>query len=663
MTEIIKKFRVLEDGKYRIAVKVSGGSRLSEILLGDAQIDFGFVRSISGGALFLSDIITASRGKEIFFKILSDSATFVASEFRTFFRAIDTNIKFQDIVAEEYKEVDPGGGGGGGEEPPEPPEPPEVDYGPDLTPSSWYPYYTKHNFTGNTLEIPISDAGVYQMAICLAEPYFIESVTMTGGNQFNPTAGQVTNITNLVRNPTRYYYNSTDSIRDELVLDYVNKITVRINTSDPEAPLRGSAVMIRYKRELDVYTEYINRLVTGDFTSKHYIGADGASIAEGIEVPIWNDRTCRLVAFRVDDDIKAETSIPDTNTLMVVRHGSYSAGTPYKFNAAGTSMWPAKGTVNILARKMGSDENMYFRWISRELIAGKDQSPNYNSCTVYRTGSVAKYYIDSSTGKAWTQEITNPATGKTESVKLPNGLTTTAYGYAKIIPAGRIFACRRVKISSCYDITDELQAWRNNPPVNILDLASEDMKKSTSVAIVVEMVQSANSKNYDAATGTFRIHSSGRQGRLYISSMAAGEDGIDYASIGTVKDYQYYINNRLVKTADGKKYMDIWEQVDYSSHHHRLFFNVTTANTDGSVQGLAINNPWFVLDNDPSRVYQIIRMSDIFRHGSYNPDAAKRLIAYPSPGMDIYISILDTKQALTLSSSSSDILTLPVSPS
>ena len=188
MTEITKKFRVLEDGKYRIAVKVSGGSRLSEILLGDAQIDFGFVRYISGGALFLSDIITASRGKEIFFKILSDSATFVASEFRTFFRAIDTNIKFQDIVAEEYKEVDPGGGG---DEPPdEPPEDPEVDYGPDLTPNSWYPSYIKHSFTGRTLEIPISDAGVYQMAICLAEPYFIESVTMTGGNQFNPTAGQ-----------------------------------------------------------------------------------------------------------------------------------------------------------------------------------------------------------------------------------------------------------------------------------------------------------------------------------------------------------------------------------------------------------------------------------------------------------------------------------------
>ena len=660
MTEITKKFRVLEDGKYRIAVKVSGGSRLSEILLGDAQIDFGFVRSISGGALFLSDIITASRDKEIFFKILSDSATFVASEFRTFFRAIDTNIKFQDIVAEEYKEV---GSDGGGDEPPdEPPAEPKVDYGPDLTPSSWYPSFTRYNFTSNILDITIPNNGVYKLVICLAEPYFIESTTMTGGNQFNPTASNVTNITGWVKNSARYYYNSVDSVINEQVFDYVSKITIKINTSDPEAPYRGSAVMLMCLRDLDVYTPYINRVDPGDFTHKHYIGSDGASIAEGLKLLIPKDRSCRLVAFRLDDDIKAETSIPDASKLMVVRYGSYSAGSPYKFNAAGTNMWPAKGTINILARKVGSDENMYFRWISREVIMGNDQKSNYGTCVAYRTGSVSKYVIDGSTGKVMTVDITNPATGKSESVKWPNGLTTTVYGYARILPCGRIFTCRRIKISNSYDLTDKLQAWRNNPPVNILDFASEDIKKSPSAVIVVEMVQSVNSKNYNSATNTFRIHSSGREGRLFASTYADGEDGIDYATIGTANEYDLYVRNRLVRTADGRRYETIWNPVDYDASYHRLFFNATTTNADGSVIGTSISNPWFVLDNDPSRVYHFVGMSDIFRDGGYNANAAKRLIAYPSPGMDIYISMLDSTPANVLSSTSEP-LALSVSPS
>ena len=183
MTEIIKKFRVLEDGKYRIAVKVSGGSRLSEILLGETQVDFGFVRSIGNQALFLSDVVTGYRGREIFFKILSDSPTFVASEFRTFFRSIGTTIKFQDIVAEKYEIPDVPGGGGEEPEPPEPPDPPEVDYGPDLTPAEWYPGLTKYEFTGTTVQIPITEPGVYQLVVSLAEPYFIESATVTGGDQ------------------------------------------------------------------------------------------------------------------------------------------------------------------------------------------------------------------------------------------------------------------------------------------------------------------------------------------------------------------------------------------------------------------------------------------------------------------------------------------------
>ena len=665
MTEIIKKFRVLEDGKYRIAVKVSGGSRLSEILLGETPIDFGFVRSIGNQALFLSDVVIASRGREIFFKILSDSPTFVASEFRTFFRAIDTTIKFQDIVAEQY-EIPDDPGGGGGEEPPDDPEPPEVDYGPDLTPDSWYPGLTKYEFKGTMVQIPITEPGVYKLVVSLAEPYFIERTTVTGGDQWNPSANVTTAITGWVNNSSRYYYNSKDSIKDELVLDYASYVTIKVNTSEPGAPYRKSAVLIKKKRDLDVYSEYVNRVLPADFAPKRYVGNNGNFLAEGITMYMPKGKTFRLVAFKVNDDIKSETAVPDTNTLMVSRHGMYSANTPYKFSAAGSTMWPAKGTVDILARKMGSDSNMYFRWISREFYVSDktlDDVSNYGSCEIYRTGSVSKYDIDSSTGKAATYEITNPATGKTESVKLPNGLTTTAYGYAYIVPFGRIIANRRIKLTNNFDVADSLQAWKNATPVDILDKASEEIKKArfSNVVIIVEMVQSANSNNYDQATGKFRIHSTGKNGRIFASPYAAGEDGIDYASIGSVSEYQKYLQNRLVKTEDGKRYMQIWNEVDMYTNCHKLFFNVTTANTDGSVVGTAISNTWFVLNNDPSHVYHFIVPADIFGSGSkYNADAAKRIMAYPAPGQDIYISILDLTAAPTLSQTT-DAVVLPVS--
>lgn len=659
MTEIIKKFRVLEDGKYRIAVKVSGGSRLSEILLGETPIDFGFVRSIGNQALFLSDVVTGYRGREIFFKILSDSPTFVASEFRTFFRSIGATIKFQDIVAEKYEIPDVPGGGGEEPEPPEPPDPPEVDYGPDLTPAEWYPGLTKYEFTGTTVQIPITEPGVYQLVVSLAEPYFIEGATVTGGDQWNPSANVTTPITEWVNTSSRYYYNSKDSIRDELILDYASHVTVTVNTSDPDAPYRKSAVLIKKKRDLDVYNRYVNRVTPANFSSKNYIAADGTFIGEGITI-YTGSSSFRLVAFKLNDDIKRETTIPDANTLMVVRYGTYSAKTPYKFSAAGDTMWPAKGTVNILSRKMGSDGNMYFRWISREIVL--DHNISYPSCQIYRAGSVAKYQYGSD-GTQTKFEITNPATGKTELVKFPNGLTTTVYGYAKISPYGRLISNRRIKISSNFDVSDPLQAWRNAKPVDILDKAGEEIKKARDVVIVVEMVQSTNSENYDQATNSFKIHSTGNEGRIFVSPYAEGEDGIDYASIETAKDYKYYLANKLVKTEDGRRYLDIWKKVDMYSQCHRLFFNVTDPNVDGkgSVKGDELTTTWFVLDNDPSHVYHFIVPADIFGSGSkYNANAAKRIMAYPDPGQDVYISILDRTAASVLSSTS-EALQLPLS--
>lgn len=658
MIEIIKKFRVLEDGKYRIAVKVSGGSRLSEILLGEAQIDFGFVRSIGNQALFLSDVVTAYRGREIFFKILSDSPTFVASEFRTFFRSIDTAIKFQDIVAEKYEIPDGPGGGGGGVEPP---EPPEVDYGPDLTPDSWYPGLTKYEFTGTMVQIPITEPGVYKLVVSLAEPYFIERATVTGGDQWNPSANATTPITKWVNDLPRYYYNSKDSIRDELVLDYASYVTIKVNTSDSNAPYRKSAVLIKKKRDLDVYNNYVNCVAEARFESKRYIGVEGTFLAEGITIYPGSGTSFRLVAFKLNDDVKSETTIPDAKTLMVVRYGNV-ANAPYKFNSAGDAMWPAKGTVNILSRKLGSDGNMYFLWISREIVVGHSYS--YPYCEIYRTGSVAKYGYDTD-GTLLQYEITNPATGKTELVKVPNGLATTAYGYAKIIPCGRLISNRRIKISSNFDVSDPLRAWKNATPVDILDKASEAIKKASAsdVVIVVEMVQSANSNNYDQATNSFRIQSSGRNGRIFVSPYAEGEDGIDYASINTVADYQKYLLNKLVKTEDGKKYLDIWKDVHMYTGYHRLFFNVTNTNVNGngSVQVDSLTTSWFVLDNDPSHVYHFIIPADIFGRGSkYNANAAKRIMAYPAPGQDIYISILDRKPASVLSSTSRA-LQLPIS--
>jgi len=666
MTEITKKFRVLEYGKYRIAIKVSGGSRLSEILLGDAKIDFGFVRSISGGALFLSDIITASRGKEIFFKILSDSATFAASEFRTFFRAIDTNIKFQDIVAEQY-EIPDDPGGGGEEPPPGPPEPPEVDYGPDLTPSSWYAGYTRYNFSSNTLEVTIPSNGVYQLAIVVAEPYFVESATVTGGSQWNPDANTVTTIPGLTTNAARYYYNSKDTVADELSFDYVKKITVRLNTSDPDAPYRGSAIMLRRKRDLDIAAKYINRLVAGELSNKQYVGMDGASIAESIGVYAESSyRSFRLVAARADGVIKSETSVPDNTTLKVSRSGAYVANTPYNLSALSSPMWPAKGTEKILAKAMNSaDGNTYDRWVSKELILGgsePDIKYNYPTCWIHRTGSIAKYQIDPSTGTASTGEIVNPKTGKSETVKFPIGVTTSSYVYAKLVPCGRVIASRRVKLTNNFNVTDNLQAWRNATPLTFLDSASEELKRNSNAVLVVEMIQSANSSNYDSATNTFKVQSTGYKGLIYVSPFAPGEDGIDYSSLGTASEYQKYIKNNLVKTADGKRYETVWSRIDYAERYHRIFFNVTGVNTSGAItDSTTLRNTWFVHNDDPSHVYHFIYMKDIFGTGSkFNANAAKRIMAFPAPGQDIYISILDATPSLRLSSGSLPI-SIPVS--
>ena len=121
--------------------------------------------------------------------------------------------------------------------------------------------------------------------------------------------------------------------------------------------------------------------------------------------------------------------------------------------------------------------------------------------------------------------------------------------------------------------------------------------------------------------------------------------------------------NRLVKTEDGRGYLDIWKKVDMYSQCHRLFFNVTDPNVDGkgSVKGDELTTTWFVLDNDPSHVYHFIVPADIFGSGSkYNANAAKRIMAYPDPGQDIYISILDRTAASVLSSTS-EALQLPLS--
>ena len=382
MTEITKKFRVLEDGKYRIAVKVSGGSRLSEILLGDAQIDFGFVRSISGGALFLSDIITASRGKEIFFKILSDSTTFVASEFRTFFRAIDTNIKFQDIVAEEYKEVDPGGGGGDTPTPPDPDDP-ATAYGPELTPTSWYSgFKTVIPITSRSVVIPneyLSRSGEYNIVICLAKPYFVESIQSKGYTQWDRSTLRTTPVSISVQTPPRYYFNSVDYGVFNLPCEFVSEIVIQLGTEDDTAAFRGSAVLIKRQRDLTAAAEYINRVLEGSISCKEYLGIYGDSVGEGISIYLSSNHTQRIVAVRVDNDIAKETSTPDASTLRVIKYDREGIYQDKKFTDLG-SVWPAKGSVPIINRVVGTNAT-YDRWVSAEIYPAVTQ---YDTTMLYK---------------------------------------------------------------------------------------------------------------------------------------------------------------------------------------------------------------------------------------------------------------------------------------
>ena len=651
MTEFIKKFRVLEDGRYRIAIKVSGGSRLSEILQGVSPIDFGFVRTISGGAIFMSEVITVSRGNSLFFRVLSDSEEFIGSEFRTFFASVDGKIKFQDIVAEEYNKAEP--------EPDEPipddpdePDPDDPDepvyYGPDLTPSMWYSGYTLVQISSNTTTITIPSDGVYQVVVCLADPFFIESATITSGNQWDPTGSTTKSLTGWISNPKRYYYNSTDTILDDLSCDCVNnttKLTIKINTSDPAATYRKSAVLLKRKRDLDVAAPYINRIVSGSLVPKQYIGYDGSSLAERISVSPGRNEVRRLIAARADNAIKSETSIPDKDTLMVVRYGNSAIGTAYKFTAAGDTMWPAKGTTKIVSNAIGADGNTYDRWVSREIVLGNDQLANYGSCEIYRTGNI-KVYQKNSSGANDTFELVNPKTGKTEVGKYPIGITTTAYAYGYICPAGRVLTCRRVKVSSNFDTDDALEIWRNSTPINLLDGLTDTMKQSTTI-LVVEVIQSSKSSLYDSATGTFALPGATGKGRLYVSKYADGEDGVDYQYITTAAEYKKYLGNSLIRDPENpKKHLEIWDKVDLYYSMHQIFRNVTASTAESATVGPRLFCPWFCHNEDPSHIYYFIRMRDIFGSGSkFDANAAKRLMVFPGTGMDVYVSVLsDVKQ-------------------
>ena len=649
MKAFTKKFRVLEDGTYRVAVKVISGSRLKDIRIGETPVEFGFVRSIDNGAIFLSDLILATRGDVLWFDMLSYTDTFNGATFRTFFSKVNSTIGFQDIVAEKNEEdADPGegGGGSGGGDTPTPPDPPDdpvTVYGPELTPTSWYTGYTNViPITSRSVVIPneyLTRPGEYNIVICLAKPYFVESIQSKGYTQWDRSTLRTTPISISRQTLPRYYFNSVDYCVYNLPCEFVSEIVIQLGTEDDTAVFRGSAVLIKRQRALTAAAEYINRVLEGSISCKQYLGDWGDSVGEGISIYLSHNHTQRIVAVRADGDIAKETSTPDASTLRVIKYDKDGIYQDKKFTELG-NVWPAKGSVVPIINRVVGTNATYDRWVSAEIYPSVTQ---YGTNMLYRAGGISKYNVDAK-GNPVQIEIKNPDTGAIEKVKDPRGVTTTSYGYGLILPIGKVLASRRVKLSSNFDVSNSLQAWRNTTPSTLLNDASDDIKQSNSVFLVVEVVNSTKSKYYKSSTGKFTAPtSSQREGNLYFSPYAAGEDGINYASLSSSDDYSNYLLNRLVNDPDNpKKYLDIWERADRYYGYHRIFHNATAV-TATSATFTDVSVAWFIHDGDPSHCYYFIRMSDIFGRGTnFNRDAAKRILAYPTPGQDVYISILDS---------------------
>lgn len=641
MKAFTKKFRVLEDGTYRVAVKVISGSRLKDIRIGETPVEFGFVRSIDNGAIFLSDLIVATRGDVLWFDMLSYTDTFNGTTFRTFFSKVNSTIGFQDIVAEKTGE---GGGGSGGGDTPTPPDPddPVTVYGPELIPTSWYTGYTTViPITSRSVVIPneyLTRPGEYTIIICLAKPYFVESIQSKGYTQWDRSTLRTTPVSISSQTLPRYYFNSVDYGIYNLPCEFVSEISIQLGTEDDTAVFRGSAVLIKRQRDLTAAAEYINRVIEGSISYKQYLGNYGDSVGEGISLYLSYNHTQRIVAVRVDGDVAKETSTPDTSTLRVIKYDHDGIHQDKKFTELG-NVWPAKGSVPIINKVVGTNAT-YDRWVSAELYPSASQ---WGTAMLYKAGGIAKYGVNAD-GTQTQIEIVNPDTGAIEKVKDPRGVTTTSYGYGIILPIGKVLASRRVKLSSNFDVSDSLQAWRNTTPSTLLNDASDDIKQSDSVFLVVEVVNSNKSKYYNSSTGKFSAPTSSQgEGNLYFSPYAEGEDGINYASLASSDDYSKYLLNRLVNDPDNpKRYLDIWECADRYYGYHRIFHNATAV-TAAATTYTDVSITWFVHNGDLSHCYYFIRMSDIFGKGTkFNRDAAKRVIAYPTPGQDVYISILDS---------------------